>query len=489
MYVHFGRAKQGDGRLSGAEVLARVNRVTTIAVTAANVGGAITTFVYLTLLLKVRHPPPVDKVLLWNWPAGAVYLLIASIIAPRWLRTPLVSIKVSATVWAVAAVVFGLINLHFSPEVAANAMTGIIVGGLVTVAIAYLVGERAARPITARALRFGAPIRPVASGVVVRTLLAWGLATGVPVLSMAWVAEGMLVGDNPRDDATILGIVFLAAVALGAGALAIVIAAKGIADPVRSVRRAMAQVEEGVTDLEVKVDDASEVGLLQAGFNRMAAGLAERERLRDLFGRHVGEAVARQALDAGVELGGEVREAAVLFVDVVGSTTLAADAPPQEVVKRLNVFFGIVLELVSEHGGWVNKFEGDAALCIFGVPTEMHDSAGAALAAARKLCSRLEAESPLDAAMGVSAGEVVAGNIGAAERFEYTVIGDPVNEAARLTEAAKEHSPRVLASGRAIGRAAPEEAAHWQLGDEVTLRGRSGPTVLAAPSESVVPAN
>src|SRR5205085_10085486 len=87
VYVHFGRAKQGDGRLSGAEVLARVNRVTTIAVTAANVGGAITTFVYLTLLLKVRHPPPVDKVLLWNWPAGAVYLLIASIIAPRWGRS------------------------------------------------------------------------------------------------------------------------------------------------------------------------------------------------------------------------------------------------------------------------------------------------------------------------------------------------------------------------------------------------------------------
>jgi adenylate cyclase len=214
----------------------------------------------------------------------------------------------------------------------------------------------------------------------------------------------------------------------------------------------------------------------------MAAGLRERERLRDLFGRHVGPDVARRALEAGVELGGEVREAAVLFVDVIGSTKLATELEPQEVVKRLNVFFGIVLAVVNEHGGWINKFEGDAALCVFGVPTPLEDAAGSALAAARELCLRLEAESPLEASIGVSAGEVVAGNIGAAERFEYTVIGDPVNEAARLTTAAKQHQPRLLASGRALGRAAPEEAANWRLDGEMTLTGRSEPTVLAQPA-------
>jgi adenylate cyclase len=94
----------------------------------------------------------------------------------------------------------------------------------------------------------------------------------------------------------------------------------------------------------------------------------------------------------------------------------------------------------------------------------------------------------LEAGIGVSAGEVVAGNVGAAERFEYTVIGDPVNEAARLTEAAKERRPRVLASGRAIGRACSEEAAQWQLGGELMLRGRSEATVLATPTESAVAA-
>ena len=86
----------------------------------------------------------------------------------------------------------------------------------------------------------------------------------------------------------------------------------------------------------MQVDDASEVGQLQAGFNSMATGLAERERLRDLFGRHVGRDVARAALEGELRLGGELREVAVLFVDLVGSTTLPPARPPTEVVALLN---------------------------------------------------------------------------------------------------------------------------------------------------------
>ncbi|MEU9844341.1 adenylate/guanylate cyclase domain-containing protein [Actinomadura sp. NPDC048032] len=87
----------------------------------------------------------------------------------------------------------------------------------------------------------------------------------------------------------------------------------------------------------------------------------------------------------------------------------------------------------------------------------------------------------LSAAVGVSAGEAVAGHIGAEERFEYTVIGDPVNEAARLTDMAKTTRERVLAAGSLLAGAGPDEAAHWSLGDEVTLRGRTQPTRLASP--------
>ena len=511
--MHAG-AKTADERLTGRELRARTIRDFTIAMSVSNCVGALIVFVFLTLILPVRHPPAVGEVFLWNGPAFVIWGLAASYVGPRWgrsislprlrwlqeervptpeerrrvLRNPLVQLKVVGGIWAAAAVVFGLINLHFSVQIAINVASGIVMGGLVTGAVSYLLGERVVRPVTRRALESGVPMQPVVPGVIARTVLAWALATGVPIFAIAFVAEGMINGDTPRSKATAWSIILLSAIGIAVGALAIVLAAKSIAEPVRSVRRALALVEEGVTDVEVPVDDASEVGLLQAGFNRMAAGLRERERLRDLFGRHVGEDVARQALEAGVELGGEVREAAVLFVDVVGSTALAGSTPPHEVVRRLNAFFGLVLDVVRNHGGWVNKFEGDAAVCVFGVPTPLDDAAGHALAAARELAQRLEAESPLDAAIGVSGGEVVAGNVGAAERFEYTVIGDPVNEAARLSELAKERRPRVLASSRAIGRTSTEEAARWELGEEVVLRGRSEPTALATPVESAVPA-
>jgi adenylate cyclase len=214
----------------------------------------------------------------------------------------------------------------------------------------------------------------------------------------------------------------------------------------------------------------------------MASGLAERERIRDLFGRHVGVDVARHALDGGVRLGGELRDVAVLFVDIVGSTGLAERRPPEEVVDLLNRFFGVVVDVVEARGGWVNKFEGDAALAIFGAPVEIEDPYGSCLQAARELDAALrERVSELTAGIGVAAGKAVAGHIGAERRFEYTVIGDPVNEAARLTELAKQQEVRVLASASAVDGACDGEVGRWAVGDAVSLRGRAQETRLARP--------
>jgi adenylate cyclase len=146
----------------------------------------------------------------------------------------------------------------------------------------------------------------------------------------------------------------------------------------------------------------------------------------------------------------------------------------------LNEFFCLVVETVERNGGGVNKFEGDAALCVFGAPIARDDPAGDALAATRELRDRLVAELPeLDAGIGVSAGPAVAGNVGAEQRFEYTVIGDPVNEAARLCELAKRRPERVLASDAALERSGQAERARWSLREEVELRGRGAPTRLA----------
>ncbi len=403
----------------------------------------------------------------------------------RAVRMPLHQGGETLAVWSAVGIGFGafyVVVLGTSPGAGALVAAMVILGGLVAAALTYLAAERIMRPVVALAFRRTPPVRPLLPGIAARVFLAWEFGTAVAVGGAAIVAIAYLAGGGISPQRLAITVLFLAGVALTVGAVTLLVAIRSVADPVRAVRQAMARVEEGETDLAVPVDDGGEVGLLQAGFNRMLAGLRERDLVRDLFGRHVGEEVARSALVRGVELGGELREVAVLFVDVMGSTGFAAVSDARDVVQTLNRFFGICDEVVTLHGGWVNKFEGDAALCVFGAPTDHPDPAGAALAAARQLRQRLRRElDGLEAAVGLSAGRVVAGNVGATHRYEYTVIGDPVNEAARLTELAKDHSSRLLASEVILRRAGGAEAGRWRLDDAVTLRGRPAPTRIATP--------
>ena len=289
---------------------------------------------------------------------------------------------------------------------------------------------------------------------------------------------GIFEGDSTGLERPILWMA-ISALAFSVIAIARVVAA--INDPIKQLRQAQAKVSEGDLNVAVKIYDGSDLGLLQAGFNDMVADLRERQQLRNLFGRYVGEDVARRAIEQGTELGGEERYVGVLFVDIVGSTRLAVNRPPREVVELLNQFFRVVVAVVGRHGGFVNKFQGDAALAIFGAPLDLDDFAGRALAAARELRTELEALGDTDIGIGVSAGKAIAGHIGAEQRLEYTVIGDPVNEAARLTELAKDEPTRVLGSARAVFLASHQEAEHWEIGEGVELRGRGIETLLARP--------
>jgi adenylate cyclase len=479
------------------------------AMLAANGVGAVAVFLLTYVLFP--YPRGLHHIVRLNVINGIVFVVVMAIggaAATRWsrmiwrerlawvqsdrrpsdrereltLRFPLALAGITGVGWVIAAVVFGALNAAFSAELAANVAISIVLGGLVTCALVFLLAERLLRPLTALCLSTGSPARPQLPGVAARALLSWTLGTGVVLLGVALIGVGALHESRYTRERVGVAVLVLSAVGIVVGLLTMLGLARSLADPITALRRAAARVEQGDLDHELAVDDGSEVGLLQAAFNRMVAGLRERERIRDLFGRQVGEDVVRHALERGVALGGETREAAVLFVDIEGSTALARRRQATEVVELLNRFFAIVIEVVATHDGWVNKFEGDAALCVFGAPLSDPDAASHALAAARELRDRLATElTELRAGIGVSAGTVVAGNVGAASRFEYTVIGDPVNEAARLCDLAKRRRERVLASGSALDRASDEEARLWLAGEEVELRGRSVPTVLAAP--------
>ncbi len=500
--VLLGTAEQGTRRLR-----VRVQLLLTVLLVGTNLIGAGIVFVLSALVipgpdanqdtvrtLAIGVPVYVGVAIA----IGAIWGTAGALRALRWsirgdtptdeervraLGVPWYLTKIQAALWFGATALFTLLAFLGQPGRALT--TGLTVGiaSLVVCGIAYLFSEFALRPIAAQALSGEERIKVRGLGVRRRMVLFWALGTGAPVAGLVVVAIlALTLGDISLDKLAVVVLV-LGGVVLCFGLLVTWLNARAVVSPILSVRNAMERVEEGELDVGVQVYDGTELGQLQAGFNQMVSGLRDREKLRDLFGRHVGRDVAEAAAVGDVELGGETKVVSVLFVDLIGSTTLASEREPAEVVGLLNRFFGVVVEEVDRRDGLVNKFIGDAVLAIFGAPVELDDHAGRALSAARAMAARLADEVPdLQAGIGVATGEAVAGNVGDESRFEYTVIGDAVNAAARLTELAKDVDGLLVASWESVESADDDEAAHWRKHDTVTLRGRSTETVLAIPT-------
>lgn len=488
----------------------RLQILTTATIVVANLVG-VGAVVTLNLWVLPQPEPLSRAMFVANAIAVPTYVVVALIVGLTWgtrstlrrvawileertpdrqeqraaLRTPVALVRVQGVLWAGGVVVFTALSLVAQPALSLNIALTTTLGGVVTCMAAYLLTEFVMRPVAARALGAQPGDRLLVPGVTARSLLAWALGSAVPVGGLMLVALLALVRDDVKVERLSVSVLALGGTMLVVGALLTWLAVRAAVDPLRSLRAAISRVERGDLTTEVVVYDGSELGLLQAAFNRMVSGLRERDRIRDLFGRHVGEAVARHALEHEVELGGELRDVSVLFVDVIGSTELTAQRPPKEVVGLLNRFFSVVVGVVDDHGGTVNKFEGDGALAVFGAPVDLDDHAGAALRAGRELHDRLANDVPeCPAGIGIATGQVVAGNVGEERRFEYTVIGDPVNEAARLCDVAKTNCERVLASRATLDRASPDEHGRWSGADTMTLRGRPRPTETVVPRPS-----
>jgi class 3 adenylate cyclase len=283
-----------------------------------------------------------------------------------------------------------------------------------------------------------------------------------------------------RDAAVLAGTLLIAVF----GAFLI---ARRIARPLAALSHAMGRLQQG--DFEVRSDEAQqsndEVGDLSRAFNAMADGLKDRERLRGTLGRYVSGAVAERILEESddLKLPGETRKVTVMFLDVRGFTTMSERLTPTEVVALLNEYFDIVVDRVQAHGGTVNKFIGDAAMCIWGAPRQIdapeREAVRCALevqeAAAKLSENRIgRGLTSVGFGIGINAGEVVAGNLGAAKRLEYTVIGDAVNLAQRLESQAR--AGEVLVSEPVFEKIAGTVDAIPR--DAVKLKGKSQPVPL-----------
>lgn len=373
---------------------------------------------------------------------------------------PLAETLTALISWIGSAILFGVIN-HDVQRVS----LGILLAGVVTCTLLYLLLEGHFRPVYALALA-DADLPADRRDVLPRLMLAWLLGSAVPLISIGLIP---IISPASVEGYRLTGI---AAVSLIAGVVVMGLAARSVARPLNTIRDALKDIEQGDLNVYIPIDDLGELGRLAEGVNDLAAGMREQELLRELFQRQVGQAgLADLAIDQGISGTGSKREVTVLFVDLRGYTRFSESHPPEDVVAMLNRFFRVVVAEVSRAGGWVNKFEGDAALCLFGAPQDQTDHADRALRAAVSLPAALEAaDDLLGAGIGVASGEVIAGFVGTPERFEYTVIGDVVNLASRLCDEAKAVPSGVLASSSTILSASQREA--WVPSGRLTIRGR-----------------
>jgi class 3 adenylate cyclase len=269
-----------------------------------------------------------------------------------------------------------------------------------------------------------------------------------------------------------------------------------IARPIYGLLEATQRVSRGEFDQQVPVFANDEIGQLTRGFNSMVANLKEREWVNEIFGKMVSQDVREAVLNGQVSLGGESRPVTVLFTDMRGFTTMAEKVSPEEVIAVLNEFFSVISAATSKQGGLINRFGGDSALVVFGAPIQrpLFDSVKSAVQAAidiRLGLAELNASRisqglfPLRFGIGINSGTVVAGNLGSEDRFEYTVIGDPVNTAARLQGVAKQFPKTPL-----LVTAASVDPVKKQLGvnlknlGDFSLRGREQEVKIYAILES-----
>lgn len=260
--------------------------------------------------------------------------------------------------------------------------------------------------------------------------------------------------------------------------------------PLTEMAQTLRRVQGGDLSGGVAVTSSDEVGRLEDGVNALVLALRDKERIVQTFGRVVEPWVRDRLLAGDLQPEGEVRTASVLFCDLRGFTGLAEHAAPGELVTTLNAFFTAMTPWVRECGGFVDKFIGDAMLVVFGLfegdgELADRDGAAAAIRCAQGMHARLEQLNLMREAAGVAplglkvaahTGPVIAGTVGAADRHEYTVIGDTVNVAARLQEVCREHGHGVLVSEATYhaARAVMDPGAVRPI-EAVSLRGRAEP--------------
>ena len=470
--------------------------VTTMLV--GNLGGAVLTFVYF----RFFDPAAMDGVTPLG-PIEVAYFVIAFALlygagnrfARAWMRPilgaqgalpagpaglrlqrralmmPVYFALLSFSGWVAAALIWGvlwpLLAGNFRATAALRQGFGIVfVCGTMVATYIFLAIERIWRerlPLLfpdGDLAAAGAPRLAVRRRLVLESVIVSILPMVVLSVAARSRAQALLGADAEAAEAIIQNLIMVEGILAIVGGIAAIRLARFVAEsvsaPLKELEAAMAQVAEGRLDARCAVVSNDEIGAVAEGFNRMVAGLREREVIRETFGRYVSPEVRDEILAGRASLAGDLREVTILFADLRDFTPWVEASPAGEVVAGLNEYFTEMDAAIRAQGGLVLQFIGDEIEAVFGAPGADAQHAAYALAAARDMQLRLDAwntrrraqgKAELQHGIGIHTGTVLAGNIGSSERMSYALVGDAVNVASRIQSLNKEFGTRLLVSG------------------------------------------
>jgi adenylate cyclase len=439
--------------------------------------AAITVVVVLLLVYAVNLPGLGGIRLAEQWAAGDEVDRASALEATyTWARGAVArAVGSNAVVSALLLIVVGAISGATGSRLVQYGIVGAFLGAAVQLTAVHSVSEAMLRP--ARVALAGETGIGDSMPRSRPTFAAWSDVSMLAV-AFAFALLGAMLGAvfDRAGQVPVLAAGIASALTLGfAVPLAVGYVFSPSLRPIRDLAAGTVRVAAGDYSQRLPVVQDDDLGALAASFNRMQAGLAERQRLQAAFGTYVDPALAARLLEQGDDVfTGERREVTVMFVDVRDFTPFAEANTAEHTVARLNALFEIVVPAAVDAGGHVNKFLGDGALAVFGAPNDLADHADSAVSAAARI-HRLVAErfaGALRIGIGINTGVVIAGTIGGAGKLEFTLIGDTVNVAARVEQLTKTTGDAILLTQQSVDALVPRPPGLTDRGFHV-LKGKS----------------
>lgn len=364
----------------------------------------------------------------------------------RVINLPWTGATIAAVTWfaCVPVFVFSVLTADKSDAsfIVSHLTVSFVVSGLIAVIQSFFLVEittqRRLFPIYFRGVRADAIPGAWALSLSGRGWLVM-LAIGVaPIVSLLLI----ILASDSADSGTVMVSLIAGGVGILFGVLNTALMHQLVVEPIQRLRTAVQHVARGDFSYRIDVVRADEFGELIWEMNRMIGELADKQRLQESFGSHVGRRAMDRILASDPGLTGTEREISVLFVDIRNFTKRCAGSTPGAIVSMLNTFLSEMVEVVEDvHGGMINKFLGDGFMALYGADGTPPDHAAAALRAGREMLARLDGlnerivadgHDPIAIGVGIHTGVAIVGSIGSHNRLEYTAIGSTVNTAARV---------------------------------------------------------